>query len=304
MNTELENGSSEVQLLRLIDAAEFTTPSAASARLKLWEIPLGFNLSSEQGVWFGEIESLTRLLCGWEPGWSCSVFEAVRQFQNEYSVANTLGKLLGRLERLYPDRIQKRSGPGRRGWQIRAPRTRPPQSVLQPWVLTLSMMQQTVLLTAVRGPDGHPKYGPVKLLLRWYRRCLLLSALDGEVLGTPYYEGGGSFTGPSCKLTDCVSGETDGVSWISWMPPMYALVDDYLRSLDALPHHFQLHFLHAIEIMGYKHPAADIASFWASTYIRLVNDMHLHPESEDELDVRLGDSREGWLARADPATAA
>ena len=31
-------------------------------------------------------------------------------------------------------------------------------NVLQDWVSDLPMMQQTVLLTAVRGPDGLPKY--------------------------------------------------------------------------------------------------------------------------------------------------
>jgi len=43
-------------------------------------------------------------------------------------------------------------------------------------------MQQSVLLTAVRGPDGLPKYHSSKYLLRWYRRCILLSAMDGRVL--------------------------------------------------------------------------------------------------------------------------
>lgn len=181
-------------------------------------------------------------------------------------------------------------------------KNREPRCVLQDWVLTLPFMQQTVLLTAVRGPDGHPKYSEVKLLLRWYRRCLLLSALDGGVLDTPYADGGGSFTGPSCKLTDCQGGQAE-TSWFSWMPPMLLLGDDYLRAVDSLPHHFQMHFMHAVQIMGYKHPDAGIASFWAGMYIRLVHDMHLEPESEAAMDSRLGDSREGWLKRADPATA-
>ena len=30
----------------------------------------------------------------------------------------------------------------------------------------------------------------------------------------------------------------------------------------------------------------------------------VHPETESEMDARLGDSREGWLARADAATVA
>ncbi len=170
-------------------------------------------------------------------------------------------------------------------------------SVLQPWVQDLSMMQQTVLLTAIRGPDGSPKYSPCKLLLRWYRRCVLLSAMDGKVLTTPWDVNGGAFIGPSLKLN-----YDPNVRGTTWMLAMQPLVCDYVRSLDEIPHHFQLHFMHAIQIVGYKHPDPVIQEWWHEVYNRLVNDMHLHPESEEELDKRLGDTREGWLARADPAT--
>ena len=167
------------------------------------------------------------------------------------------------------------------------------KAVTQDWTHSLPMMQQTVLLTAVRGPDGLPKYGCVKMLLRWFRRCTLLSAMDGKALLNPYDNNGGSFTGPS--LSNAVE---------NWEAPMTALVDEYLRALDAIPHHFQLHFLHAAEIVGYKHPDPRISVWWREVYLRLVNDMHLHPETESELNERLGDSREGWLKRSDHATAA
>lgn len=165
--------------------------------------------------------------------------------------------------------------------------------VTQEWIHDLPLMQQTVLLTAIRGPDGLPKYGPVKMLLRWYRRCVLLSAMDGCVLNTPVTPGGGSFTGPS---VDCDA--------IEWEEEMNVQVGAYLRDLDAIPHHFQLHFMHAAEIVGYKHPSPRIREWWRRVYGRLVNDMHVHPETEPQMDRRLGDSREGWLERADPATSA
>lgn len=179
-------------------------------------------------------------------------------------------------------------------------------SVMQDWTTEISMMQQTVLLTAVRGPDGLPKYGPVKYLLRWFRRCVLLSAMDGRVLVRPWDEHGGSFTGPSCRSWDNVGDPklplcTEPGNWESAMDQW---VDGYLRDLDAIPHHFQLHFMHACEIVGYKHPDDDIRGWWRGVYTRLVNDMHLTPETEQDLDRRLGDSREGWLARADKATVA
>lgn len=166
-------------------------------------------------------------------------------------------------------------------------------SVIQAWVSGLSMMQQTVLLTAIRGPDGLPKYGAIKMLLRWYRRCVLLSAMDGRVLSNPIDNNGGSFTGPSLQGND----ELDG-----WAERMQTHVNQYLRDLDAIPHHFQMHFMHAAEILGYKHPVLETRMFWNGVYLRLVHDMHVWPETEAQLDARLGDSREGWLQRADAAT--
>jgi hypothetical protein len=168
-------------------------------------------------------------------------------------------------------------------------------TVLQDWVAALPMMQQTVLLTAIRGPDGLPKYGAIKMLLRWYRRCVLLSALDGRVLTDPIEPNGGSFTGPSLDGPDDLD---------PWPDRMQAHVHQYLRDLDAVPHHFQLHFMHASEIVGYKHPDHCIRHFWNGVYVRLVHDMHVWPETEEQLDARLGDSRSGWLQRADPATVA
>jgi hypothetical protein len=168
-----------------------------------------------------------------------------------------------------------------------------PKSVLQEWIFALPMMQQTVLLTAIRGPDGVPKYGAVKMLLRWYRRCVLLSAMDGRALTDPWENNGGSFTGPSIGRPKEME---------TWEMYMNEHVDQYLRESDAIPHHFQMHFMHAVEILGYKHPDPRISLWWRSVYERLVNDLHLRPESEKEMDLRLGDSRSGWLARADRAT--
>lgn len=176
------------------------------------------------------------------------------------------------------------------------------RSVIQNWVTDLPMMQQTVLLTAVRGPDGLPKYHPTKFLLRWYRRCILLSALDGKVLTDPIEPNGGSFTGPSLDGWRTVGVDQTIRVDDPWQEGMHDRVTDYLRSLDEVPHHFQLHLMHAVEILGYKHPDARIADWWRGVYERLVHDMHLWPETEEQLDARLGDSREGWLARGDVAT--
>jgi len=116
--------------------------------------------------------------------------------------------------------------------------------------------------------------------------------MDGQALKDPYDNNGGSFTGPSLSP----SGDMD------WEIGMNELVSDYLRALDALPHHFQLHFMHACEILGYKHPTTRTQDWWRGTYYRLVNDMHLTPETVQELDHRLSDNRENWLSHNDNAT--
>lgn len=168
------------------------------------------------------------------------------------------------------------------------------RSVTQDWTHRLPFMQQTVLLTAIRGPDGIEKYHPVKYLLRWFRRCTLISSLDRRVLETPGEPSGGSFMGPSYE-------DVDG---LDWSREMDRLVARYLQSLDGLPHHFQLHLMHAAEILGYKHPNPAIREWWRATYSRLVHDMHLWPETEVQMDLRLGDDRAQWLARTDPAMVA
>lgn len=152
-------------------------------------------------------------------------------------------------------------------------------SVFQTWVEDLTLMQQTVLITAVRGPDGIQKDHIAKVLLRWYRRCILLSAFDGSVYLNPYCAGGGSFMGPSAKEHN----ET-----------LDNVVDGYLRSVDEVPHHFQLHFMHAAEIVGYCHPIEEIREWWFSFYKRIVNDAHLNIETYEQMTKRLGDNEEDW----------
>jgi hypothetical protein len=162
----------------------------------------------------------------------------------------------------------------------------------------IPFMQQTVLMGIVRGPDSIPKYHAVKPILRWYRRCLLLSALDGSVLDNPYDPRGGSFTGPSITFpVDTDDLLTNPV----WWNPMQRAFDAFMATMDEMPIHFWLHMMHAVEIMGVHHSDPDIARWWRYCYERMVHAMHVYPESPEQLNLRLGDTREGWIARSDPA---
>lgn len=166
-------------------------------------------------------------------------------------------------------------------------------SVLQPWVEDLTLMQQSVLLGAIRGPDGIAKYSAAKYLLRWYRRCILISAFDRVALTTPSDQRGGSFTGPS------TSSDADTGDWWVKMEPH---IEEYLRQFDSYPSHYTKHFMMACEIVGYKHPDEGIRNWWHQLYIRLVKDLHLKPETHEELDYRLGDNREQWSGLSEKAT--
>lgn len=153
------------------------------------------------------------------------------------------------------------------------------QSVMQEWVHDLTFMQQSVLMAAVRGPDGIRKDHPTKVLCRWLRRSFLLCAFDRIAHNDPYEHCGGSFTGA------CRTPEVETID---------QALELYLRSIDELPHHFQLHFMHAAEILGYMHPHPGIRSWWYDAYLAIVNDAHLRPEPLKDMEYRLADSEEQW----------
>jgi hypothetical protein len=150
-------------------------------------------------------------------------------------------------------------------------------SVLLPWVEALPLMQQGVLLAAIRGPDGIYKDHPAKRLQRWYRRCVLRCAFTGAPFKDAFEPGGGSFTGP-CDV------------------PLDSVATFYRQALDELPHHYQGHVLHAAEVLGYKHPDVKTRAWWHWFYRLLVKDLHLNPETADQMDYRLGDDESHWRA--------
>lgn len=169
-------------------------------------------------------------------------------------------------------------------------------SALQPWVSELPLMQQSVLMAAVRGADGVPKFHKSKMLVRFLRRSFLMSAFDGKALNNPCDPGGGSFTGPSIDFDPMVGGP--------WQdsPQMKDVCDDFVDSRDEMSLHYYAHFMHAAEILGYKHPDITVRYFWLEIYSRLVRALHMRVETIEGMDLRLGDNKENWMARADESS--
>jgi len=154
-------------------------------------------------------------------------------------------------------------------------------AVTQEWTHRLPYMQQSVLLSALRNEDGIEKGHPSKNLIRWFRRCVVLSAFDGKALTDPNEEGGGSYTGPVADIE--------------------VAADQFLRARDGMALHYFAHAMHAFEIIGYHHPDDKIRTFWNGVYIRMAYALHLRPESLEEMNERLGDNPDTWKAMEDRA---
>jgi hypothetical protein len=132
-------------------------------------------------------------------------------------------------------------------------------SVLKPWVEQLGLRHQGVLMACVRGCDSVPKEDPTKALARCFRATILQSFDPNP---TSFIE----------NVDDTVLRER-----------MVAV----LKNHDHYPIHYLLHLMHGAEIIGYKWPGS-AAICWQWFYEKLAACFHLHPETEEELDTRLG----------------
>jgi hypothetical protein len=142
----------------------------------------------------------------------------------------------------------------------------------------LTMQQQSVLVLAARGPDGVAKHHPCKDVVRAYRGSVLLAAKFGR----PLRWGESADTFMSLELI------ADDQKWA-------VAVQQYFYFIDELPHHYHMHLMHGAQVLGYKHPHGAMRTQWLWFYHRCVSDAHLAPETEEEMDRRLGDwGRRRW----------
>jgi hypothetical protein len=126
-------------------------------------------------------------------------------------------------------------------------------SVLQDWVSELPLMMQGTMMTGIRGNDlAHAPL--MKPVIRWMRSQIL-------VQGNP---------------------ENDFME-VGTLPA----VEDFEEELEYMSVHYFRHFLHTLEIIGYKHPDYRVSDIAMDYYLRLVNWCHLAPESHEELNERL-----------------
>lgn len=145
----------------------------------------------------------------------------------------------------------------------------------------LPIQQQSVLFLAARGPDGIAKSHPCKRVQRAYRATVLKAAKYARCL--KYGEKGDSFM--------CLAEFANDTIWS-------AVIEEFFRTADSLPHHFFMHLVHGAEIIGYKHPLPVFRMRWIDFYRVAVKDFHLTAETEKEMDARLSDWDQAFWPKA------
>ena len=153
-------------------------------------------------------------------------------------------------------------------------------SVQLPWALKLSLQMQSVLFLALRGPDGLVKSHPCKLLQSYYRGTVLLAARYGRELNPA--------KGSALNWESVIEGDT----FMKGFPDIsdWAFATRFwFESIDELPLHYALHFIHGAEIIGFKHPSPAQRERWKGFYWKACDNFHMNAETEDQLDRRLND---------------
>jgi hypothetical protein len=132
-------------------------------------------------------------------------------------------------------------------------------SVIRDWVCRLSWKEQTVLLVALRGPDlGGSR--ELKTAIRWIRAIVLKNAAPQKTF---------------MKEVD--------------FPKLADLAEEQPLVFDMLSVHFITHLMHAMQVIGYRHPNQSVAEKALGAYLNLCQYLHLNPESNKQMTSRLVD---------------
>lgn len=143
-------------------------------------------------------------------------------------------------------------------------------SVLQEWVMKLPLREQGTLLTCVRGCDDEPKswvktgiaYSPGRRLTAFIRWCFMVPADPREV---DSQEGAFMMSNPPSPFKPSEFGH--------------------------LPQHWYSHAMHALEVISYRHPDQTVSAIAFRLYEKMVHNMHLNIETQEQMVLRLSEDR-------------
>ena len=144
------------------------------------------------------------------------------------------------------------------------------RSVLQDWVTALPLREQGTLLTAVRGCDAEPKTwtargvaeSPGRRLTAFIRNAFMNPADPREV-------------------------DIQGAFFQTTPPPQPFKPSEF----GHLPLHWYTHAMHALEVIGYRHPTLDVRVVALDLYVEMADTLHLNPESRRQFENRLSEDR-------------
>jgi hypothetical protein len=142
-------------------------------------------------------------------------------------------------------------------------------SVLQDWVMELPLREQGTLLTAVRGCDDEPKAwtatgfsdSPGRRITAWIRWCFMNPADPREI-------------------------DIPGAFFQSEPPDPFKPSE-----FGHLLEHWYAHVMHALEVIGYRHPLAIVSNVAYDLYLAMGRNLHLEAESRDRMIERLSEDR-------------
>lgn len=137
-------------------------------------------------------------------------------------------------------------------------------SVLQDWVMDLPLREQGTILAGLRGCDLTPKRPlilPERQLIAYLRWCTMIPADPREV-------------------------GVEGAYMQDYPPRSFNPSD-----LGHYPQHFYAHLMHAFEVVAYRAPAHTIQANAEMIYLRMVENLHLVPESRIAMIRRLSEDR-------------
>ncbi len=136
--------------------------------------------------------------------------------------------------------------------------------------MVLPLREQGTLLTCVRGCDDEPKswvktgvsYSPGRRLTAFIRWAFMVPADVREV-------------------------DSEEGAFMMSRPPYPFKPSEF----GHLPQHWYSHAMHALEVIGYRHPDESTRTIAFDLYQRMVHNMHLEVESFNTFANRLSEDR-------------
>jgi hypothetical protein len=148
--------------------------------------------------------------------------------------------------------------------------------VLQDWGMELPLREQGTMLTGVRGCDIVPKHPPT--IDETYGCRTVEGCVERQLSAFFRY----------CVLNPADPREIDiPGAWFQSRPP-----EQWKPSqLGHLPLHWYSHLMHSFEVVAYRHPDRDLRGYASEIYGRLVRNLHLNPETKQQMIDRLSEDR-------------